>query len=254
LEKKMYEGKVVLVTGTTSGMGRTTALAFAREGAKVITAARREDRGAEVLAQIKAEGGEAIWVRTDIRKPEEIDNLFKTIMATYGRLDIAYNNAGVSVPHNPPTYKTTVEEWDDVHVTNVRGTWLCMQHEIDIMLKQGGGVILNTSSMLGVTADYGLSQYCSSKHAILGLTKTAALEFAPKGIRINAICPGPIDTEMVQKSAQYVKNLTEIMASNTPLFRIGKPEEITTAVLWLCSDEASYMVGKELLVDGGKTI
>lgn len=254
MEKRMYEGKVVLVTGTTSGMGRTTAIAFAKEGAKVITAARRDERGRQLVEEITAQGGYATWVKTDIRNPEEIDALFQTIKAKYGRLDIAFNNAGVSVPYNPPTHKTTVEEWDYVQEINVRGTWLCMKHEIDMMLEQGGGVILNTASMLGVTADFGLSQYCASKHAMLGLVKTAALEFAPKGIRINAICPGPIDTEMVAKSAEHVNNLVQIMSDNTPLRRMGNPEEITTAVLWLCSDEAAYMIGKELLVDGGKTI
>jgi len=254
LEIKRFEGKIVLVTGATSGIGRVTALAFGREGATVILAARRENLGAEVAAEITDGGSEALFVRTDVRKPEDIDNLFDVILEKYGRLDIAFNNAGTSLPHIPLVAKTTLEEWDTVIETNMRGIWLCMKKEIPQMLKQGGGIIVNTASILGFSADYGLSHYCASKHGILGLTKTAALEYASKNIRINAVCPGPIQTEILERAAPLIPNMYEMVIANTAMKRIGDPDEISGAVLWLCSDEASYMIGKEISIDGGQTI
>ena len=254
MEIKRFEGKIVLVTGATSGIGRVTALAFGREGATVILAARRENLGAEVAAEITDGGSEALFVRTDVRKPEDIDNLFDVILEKYGRLDIAFNNAGTSLPHIPLVAKTTLEEWDTVIETNMRGIWLCMKKEIPQMLKQGGGIIVNTASILGFSADYGLSHYCASKHGILGLTKTAALEYASKNIRINAVCPGPIQTEILERAAPLIPNMYEMVIANTAMKRIGDPDEISGAVLWLCSDEASYMIGKEISIDGGQTI
>lgn len=254
MEIKMYDGKVVLVTGGTSGIGRATALAFGREGARVVVAGRREERGAEVVEEIKKAGGEAAFIKTDIMVPEEIESLFQAIIATYGRLDFAFNNAGTSTFNVPPAAKATLEDWDRVMDTNLRGTWLCMKDEIEQMLKQGGGVIVNTASVLGFSGEYGLSLYCASKHGILGLTKTAALECARKNIRINAICPGPILTEMLENTERFVPKMLERVAASTPMRRIGKPEEIAGAVLWLCSDEAAFMTGKELAIDGGQTI
>jgi NAD(P)-dependent dehydrogenase (short-subunit alcohol dehydrogenase family) len=250
----MFTGKVTLVTGGTSGIGRATAVAFGREGAKVIIAARRENLGNDVVKEIKDSGGEAIYIRTDVRKPEDIDHLFQTILDSYGRLDIAFNNAGVSLPHIPTAAKTTLAEWDMVMETNMRGVWLCMKQEIPQMLKQGGGVIVNTASVLGFSGEYGLTHYCASKHGILGLTKTAALEYARKNIRINAVCPGPIRTEMTQNAVPFVPNMLDMMKNNTAMKRIGTPDEIAGAVLWLCSDEAAFMIGKEITVDGGQTI
>jgi len=254
LEIKLFEGKVVLVTGATSGIGRATALAFGREGATVVLAARRENLGEEVAKEITEGGSEALYVRTDVRKPEDIDNLFDVILAQHGRLDIAFNNAGVSLPHIPLITKTTLEEWDLVMETNMRGIWLCMKKEIPQMLKQGGGIIVNTASILGFSGEYGLSHYCASKHGILGLTKTAALEYAGKNIRINAVCPGPIQTEMIERAAPLIPNMYEMVINNTAMKRIGNPDEIAGAVLWLCSDEAAYMIGKEIAIDGGQTI
>lgn len=180
MDIKIFEGKVVLVTGGTSGIGRSTAVAFGKEGAKVIIAARRENLGNEAVEEIRNGGGEATFIRTDVRKPEEIDHLFKTIIEKFGRLDIAFNNAGASLPHIPTAAKTTLAEWDLVMETNMRGIWLCMKQEIPQMVKQGGGIIVNTASILGFSGEYGLTHYCASKHGILGLTKTAALEYAGK--------------------------------------------------------------------------
>jgi NAD(P)-dependent dehydrogenase (short-subunit alcohol dehydrogenase family) len=254
LETKSFEGKIILVTGGTSGIGRATAVAFGREGATVVIAGRRENLGSEVAGEITAGGSEALYVRTDVRKPEDIDRLFDVIMEQYGRLDIAFNNAGASLPHIPLVTRTTLEEWDTVMETNARGIWLCMKKEIPQMLKQGGGIIVNTASILGFSAEYGLSHYSASKHAILGLTKTAALEYAGRNIRINAVCPGPIQTEMIEKAASFIPNMYKMVIGNTAMKRIGDPDEVAGAVLWLCSDEAAYMIGKEIAIDGGQTI
>jgi len=254
LEKKLFSGKIALVTGATSGIGRATAIAFAREGATVVLAGRREHLGREIQEKIEKKGGQAFYVKTDVRRVEDLDNLFTTIMKNYGRLDFAFNNAGVSLPHVPTTAKTTMEEWDLVMETNLRGIWLCMKHEIPIMLEQGGGVIVNTSSILGFTGEYGLSHYCASKHGILGLTRTAALEYCRKNIRINAVCPGPILTEMLEGAVPYVPNMMDMMKKGTAVKRVGMPEEVAGAVIWLCTDEAAFVIGQEIVVDGGYTI
>jgi len=254
LEIKRYNQKVVLVTGGTSGIGRATAVAFAREGAQVILAARREHLGKDVVHEIEADNGKAVFIKTDIRIPEEIDHLFQEIQTRYGRLDCAFNNAGLSAPGMPPAAKITEEEWDDILNTNLRGTWLCLKHEINLMLKQGGGVIVNTASVLGLTGEFGLASYCASKHGIIGLTKTAALEYAHKNIRVNAVCPGPIRTEMLAAPMVQFPKMQDMLIAKTPMRRIGEPEDIAGAVLWLCSDESSFMTGKELVVAGGQGV
>ncbi len=254
MEIKRYDTKVVLVTGGTSGIGRATAVAFAREGAEVIIAARRENLGNEVVNEIKTHGGNAVFIKTDIRIPEEIDRLFKEIQTRYGRLDVAFNNAGLGSSTAPPAAKITEEEWDDILNTNLRGTWLCMKHEASVMLKQGGGVIVNTSSILGLTGEYGLASYCASKHGIIGLTKTAALEYAHKNIRVNAVCPGPIRTDMLEAPIVHFPKMMDMLIAKTPMRRIGEPEEIAGAVLWLASDASSFMTGKELVVAGGQGV
>lgn len=254
MEIKRYDNKVVLVTGGTSGIGRATAVAFAGEGAQVIIAARRENLGNEVVQGIKEKDGKATFIKTDIRNPGEIDRLFQAILDRYGRLDCAFNNAGAGSAKMPPAAKIPEEEWDDILNTNLRGTWLCMKHEISQMLKQGGGIIVNTASVLGLTGEYGLASYCASKHGIIGLTKTAALEYATKNIRINAVCPGPIRTEMLEAPMVYFDKMKDMLLAKTPMKRIGEPEEIAGAVLWLCSDESSFMTGKELVVAGGQGV
>jgi NAD(P)-dependent dehydrogenase (short-subunit alcohol dehydrogenase family) len=250
----MFAGKVTLVTGGTSGIGRATAMAFGKEGAKIIIAARRENLGNEVVKEIEDGGGEATFIKTDVRVPAEIDHLFKTLLERYGRLDIAFNNAGASLPHVPTAAKTTLAEWDLVMETNLRGVWLCMKQEIPQMLKQGGGIIVNTSSILGFTGEYGLTHYCASKHGILALTKTAALEYAPQNIRINAVCPGPIMKAMIENAVPFMPTMLELLKNGTAMKRLGSPDEVAGAVLWLCSDEASFMIGKEIVTDGGYTV
>jgi len=254
LENMRFENKIILVTGATSGIGRATAAAFAAEGAQVIIAARRENLGNDLVKEITDQGQKAIFIKTDIRNPEEIDRLFQAICDRYGRLDCAVNNAGIASVGMPPSAKISEEEWDDILNTNLRGTWLCMKHEIGMMLKQGGGVIVNTASVLGLMATYGLSAYCASKHAIIGLTKTAALEYVHKNIRINAICPGPIRTDMLEVPMAHFPKMREMTIAGTPMKRMGEPAEISGAVLWLCSDESSFMTGKELVVAGGQGV
>lgn len=254
MEIRRYDHKVVLVTGGTSGIGRATALAFAHEGAQVIIAARRENLGREIVDGITAQGGKAVFIKTDIRAPFEIDHLFQEIRDRFGRLDVAFNNAGLSSSTVPPAAKINEEEWDDILNTNLRGTWLCMKQEISMMLTQGGGVIVNTASILGMTGEYGLASYCASKHGVLGLTKTAALEYAHKNIRVNAICPGPIRTAMLEAPAVHFPKMMDMLLAKTPMKRIGEPDEIAGAVLWLASDESSFMTGKELVVAGGQGV
>lgn len=254
MEIKRYDHKVVLVTGGTSGIGRATAVAFAREGAQVIIAARRENLGYEAVREIEADSGNAVFIKTDIRTPFEIDRLFKEVLDHYGRLDVAFNNAGLGSAGMPPAAKITEEEWDDIVNTNLRGTWLCMKHEVSMMLKLGGGTIVNTASVLGLTGEYGLASYCASKHGIIGLTKTAALEYAHKNIRVNAVCPGPIRTDMLTAPMVHFPKMSDMLIAKTPMRRIGEPEEIAGAVLWLCSDASSFMTGKELVVAGGQGV
>jgi len=254
LEIRRFENKVILVTGGTSGIGCATAKAFAREGAFVVIAARRETLGNQVVEEIKSNGGNAVFVKTDIRISDEIDRLFNDILLRCKRLDYAFNNAGISSGTMPPAAKIPEEEWDDVLDTNLRGTWLCMKHELAIMIRQGGGVIVNTASILGMTGEYGLAAYCASKHGILGLTKTAALEYAGKNIRVNAVCPGPIRTEMLEGPMGRFPRMKEMLLAKTPMRRTGEPEEIAGAVLWLCSDASAFMTGKELAVAGGQGV
>lgn len=253
MNTKRFEDKVVLVTGGTSGIGRATALAFGKEGATVIIAARRENLGAEVVDEIKKDGGDAVFIRTDVAIPDDIENLFKEISERYGRLNYAFNNAGTSVSPRR-TVKTTMEEWDLIMNTNLRGVWLCMKYEIPLLIKQGGGAIVNTSSILGLRSDDGASLYSASKHAILGLTKAAALEVAHWKVRVNAVCPGFVETAMPEKLWKNNPAVKDAIIGAIPLQRLGKPEEISGAVLWLCSDAATFMTGKEMAIGGGHGI
>ncbi|MCX7982284.1 MAG: glucose 1-dehydrogenase [Syntrophales bacterium] len=250
MNERRFENKVVLVTGGTSGIGRATALAFAREGAQVIVAARREELGRQVVGEMERYTAGCTFVRTDVRKPEDIENLFRIIKETYGRLDCAYNNAGIGLPLKR-TAKTSLEEWEEIMNTNVRGVWLCMKHEISMMLKQGGGAIVNCSSILGLRGEDGMSLYVASKHAVLGLTRAAALEVSHRGVRVNAVCPGFVDTPMIE--GLYRTDPQRIL-SLIPLKRVGIPNEIASAVLFLCSSAASFITGKEIVIAGGQGI
>ena len=240
--------KVAVVTGSSSGIGRTTALALVKEGIKVAIAARRDKEGEETLRLIKESGGDGIFVNTDVSNEDSVVSLVEETVKRYGRLDYAFNNAGVVEDPAPFTNKTS-SIFDKIMAINVKGVYLSMKHEIPQMLKNGGGAIVNTSSVYGVIGNPQLPIYVASKHAILGLTKAAALEYAKAGIRVNA--PGAIETEMMEQSIGNDKQLRQALVALHPIGRAGKPEEIANAVVWLLSDKASFITGHTLVVDGG---
>jgi NAD(P)-dependent dehydrogenase (short-subunit alcohol dehydrogenase family) len=240
-------GKVALVTGGTSGIGKATAIAFARAGAKVVLTGRREKEGAQVVAEIKKLGGDAAFIRADVAKDTDVKAMVDFTVAKYGRLDVAFNNAGVE--WKGPLEKATEAEYRRIFDINVWGVLNSMRHEIPVMLKNGGGAIVNTSSGAGHVGLPEVSVYVASKHAVEGLTKSVALEFARQNIRINAVAPGVIATEMFDRFAG--DELRDQITSITPVGRVGAAEEIAAAVLYLCSDEAKFTIGTSLAVDGG---
>jgi len=249
---KEFEGKVALVTGGGLGIGRATALAFAREGAKVVIADRNVQRGEETISMIRDAGGTASFRRTDVSVAAEIEALVGYTMTTYGRLDLAFNNAGIEGDVKPLVDQSE-SNFDAVMDTNVKGVWLSMKYEIPRMLEQGGGAIVNSSSVAGVVGFPGIGIYAASKHAVIGLTKTTALEYSPQGIRINAVSPGAIDTEMIDRLADGMNVKKDDLSTLHPIGRIGRVEEVAEAVLWLCSSKASFVTGHSLIVDGGFT-
>jgi NAD(P)-dependent dehydrogenase (short-subunit alcohol dehydrogenase family) len=249
---KEFDGKVALVTGGGSGIGRGTALAFAREGAKVVIADRNVQRGEEIVSMIRDGGGTASFRRTDVSVAAEIEALVDYTMATYGRLDLAFNNAGIEGDVKPLVDQTEAN-FDAVMNINVKGVWLSMKYEIPRMLDQGGGAIVNCSSVAGVIAFPGIGIYAASKHAVIGLTKTAALEYSAQGIRINAVNPAVIDTEMVDRLADGMNMKKDDLTTFHPIGRLGRVEEVAEAVLWLCSDKASFVTGHSMIIDGGFT-
>ena len=238
--------------GGSSGIGRATALAFAQKKAKVVIASRRVKESEETVQLVKEAGSEAIFVQTDVTKATEIENLISQTVKTYGRLDYAFNNAGFEGKIAPIT-ELTEEDWDKVIDTNLKGTWLLMKYQIPQMLKQGRGAIVNTSSSFGLVGLGNLSPYCASKHGVLGLTKSLALEYAKVGIRINAVCPGAIATEMQDRVSGGEEARAQMIAAH-PIGRIGEVKEVADAVVWLCSDAASFVTGQSLAVDGGLTV
>ena len=243
-------GKVALVTGASSGIGRASALAFAREGAKVVVSDVNVDGGQETVRLIKGNSGEAIFVKTDVSQAAEVEALIRQTVAAYGRLDCAHNNAGVEGAL-VTTAEYTEEEWDRVLSINLKGAWLCLKYEIALMLSQRGGSIVNTASGLGLVGLAMYPAYVASKHGVIGLTKTAALECAKSGIRVNAICPGVIQTPMIDRVLTRHPQLAELLTATEPVGRLGKPEEIAEAAVWLCSDAASFVTGHAMAVDGG---
>jgi NAD(P)-dependent dehydrogenase (short-subunit alcohol dehydrogenase family) len=244
--------KIAVVTGGGSGIGRATALAFAREGAKVVVSDVVVSGGEETVQMIKAAGGQAVFVKADVSKAAEVEALIKQTVATYGRLDCAFNNAGIA-GQLAPTAEGSEENWDRTIAINLTGVWLCMKAELTQMLKQGGGAIVNTASTMGLVAMPGASAYVASKHGVNGLTKTAALEYAKQGIRVNAVCPGVINTPLVEQVIRDNSQMAEMMVAVHPVGRLGKPQEIAEAVVWLCSDAASFVTGLPMVVDGGWT-
>jgi NAD(P)-dependent dehydrogenase (short-subunit alcohol dehydrogenase family) len=247
MNNKTFSGKVALVTGGTSGIGKTTAIEFARAGAKVVLTGRREKEGAQVVAEIKKLGGEAAFVRADVAKDADVKAMVAFTIEKFDRLDIAFNNAGVE--WKGPLDQATEAEYRRIFDVNVWGVLNSMRHEIPVMLKNGGGAIVNTSSVAGHVGLGQVSVYIASKHAVEGLTKSVALEFAKQNIRINAIAPGVIATEMWDRFAG--EELRDQVASIIPVARIGASEEIAAAVLYLCSDNAKFTTGTSLVVDGG---
>lgn len=246
------DGKVALITGGGSGIGQATALAFAREGAKVVVSDIVVAGGEETVRMITAAGGEATFVQTDVAKATDVEAMVRKTVETYGRLDCAFNNAGIGGKF-ARTADDTQDNWDRVIAINLTGVWLCMKYEIPQMLKQGGGAIVNTASIAGLVGGVQAAPYVASKHGVNGLTKTAALEYAKQGIRVNAVCPGVIRTPLVEKTFGNSARIEGKLVLMEPIGRLGKPEEIAAAVLWLCSDAASFVTGLPMAVDGGLT-
>ena len=243
-----FAGKVALVTGGNSGIGKATALLFARQGARVVIAARRAEEGEATVAEIRQNGGEAIFVRTDVALAQDAEAVVKRTVAEYGRLDCAFNNAGVS--GGGLLHEVTEADWDRMIDVNLKGVWLGMKYQIIQMLSQGGGgTIVNDSSVAGVSGYVRSPHYAASKHGVVGLTKSAALQYRDKGIRINAVCPGMIMTPMIER-AFAIPGVEDWFRSKVP-GRGGNPDEVAQAVTWLCSDASSYVTGVALPVDGG---
>lgn len=252
-ENGNYTGKVAFVTGAANGIGRATALAFAREGANVVVADISEQGNQETARMIEELGGRAIAVRCDVTRAEEVKASLDKAVEAFGRLDVAFNNAG-SEQAITALVDLTEEEWDRIVSINLRSVFLCMKYQIPLMLKQGSGAIVNTSSGAGVKGFKGQAAYVSAKHGVVGLTKAAALDYASQNIRINAVCPGIIDTPMMDRFSGGTPEGRQQVILQEPIGRMGQPEEIANAVVWLCSDAAAFVVGHALVIDGGQTV
>jgi NAD(P)-dependent dehydrogenase (short-subunit alcohol dehydrogenase family) len=252
-EKVMSEfaGKVAVITGGNAGIGRAAALEFARQGAHVVVSGRREQEGHEVVAEIEGLGGEAIFVRTDVAQERDVETMVARALTTFGRLDFAFNNAGIEQVLTPLPDQTEVA-YDQIMDINVKGVWLSLKHEIPAMLRTGGGAIVNNASVAGLVGFAMAPVYVASKHAVTGLTKAIALEYAKQNVRVNAVAPGPIETRMFRDFAR-TPALREMLESSLPIGRIGQPEEVARVVAWLCSDAASFVTGQTLAIDGGRT-
>jgi len=237
----ILSNRVALVTGGSSGIGRATALIFAREGAKVIVNDINSEGGEETVKMVRSAGGDAHFLKADMASEKEIETLVQKTVEIYGRLDCAFNNAGVGG-----------RNWDTVLDVNVKGVWFCMRYEIPQMLKQGGGAIVNTSSIVGLVARQNTGMYASSKHAVVGMTRAIALQYAKNNIRVNAVCPNFVRTPFIARVMANKEEMDSIIA-DTPMGRIAEPHEVAEAVVWLCSDAASYVTGIAMPVDGGYT-
>lgn len=246
------DGKIALITGAGAGIGRASALAFARQGARLALTDVDEGRLGETAHEVERRGGEALALPADVSDESQVHELMQRCVARFGRLDCAFNNAGIE-GQLAPTAECTRENWDRVLAVNLTGTWLCMREQIGQMLRQDepGGSIVNNSSVAGLIGFPGLPAYVASKHGIVGLTKTAALEHAEQGIRINAVCPGVIHTEMIDRLTKRDEDAERQFVGYEPMGRMGRPEEVAEVALWLCSDAASFVTGHAMAVDGG---
>ena len=246
--KTSFKNKVVIVTGSAFGIGRATALAFSKKGAKIALVDWSEDT--ETLTQIKQAGGEAIFIKCDVSKKEDVKAMVEKTVATFGTIDCAFNNAGIEGA-SALTADCTEDNWDKTLNVNLKGIWLCMKYQIPEMLKTGKGAIVNCSSVAGLVGFAGLPAYVASKHGVIGLTKTTALEYAKQGIRVNAVCPGVIQTAMMDRLTGKKKEVEAQFIGLEPMNRMGEAEEIANTVVWMCSDEASFITGHAMAVDGG---
>nr|WP_322711300.1 SDR family oxidoreductase [Nostoc sp. ChiSLP03a]MDZ8212503.1 SDR family oxidoreductase [Nostoc sp. ChiSLP03a] len=249
----ILQDKVALVTGGTTGIGRATMIAFGAAGAKVVFSGRRDAEGDKTAKLIRETGAECLYVHSDVSNEAEVQALVEKTIATYGRLDCAFNNAAIDTS-GKPLHEQSIENFDKLMSINVRGLFLCMKYEIQQMLNQGAGAIVNTSSVAGLIGYPGASSYIASKHAVVGLTRAAALDYAKQGIRINAVNPGSIATEMMYRSIDQMGIAADDVIAMVPMGRIGQAEEVAQAVVFLCSDAASYITGQPLVIDGGVTV
>ena len=242
--------RVVMITGAGSGIGRESALLFASEGAKVVVSDINMEAGEQTVELVKQAGGEATFIRCDVSKGPQVEALVQGTVNTYGRLDAAFNNAGIE-GMQASSADMPANEFDKIIAVNLKGVYLCMKYQIPAMLKGGGGAIVNTASVAGLVGFPGLGAYVASKHGVIGLTKTAALEYAKAGIRVNCVCPGLIDTPMVGRLGGTDPAMVAALTATEPVGRLGRPSEIGEAAVWLCSDHASFVTGHSMVVDGG---
>lgn len=243
-------GKTALITGGGSGIGRAAALAFAEEGANVVVVDVDTAGGEQTVASMEGLSGNGLFVAADVARADDVERMVNAAVEAYGGLDCAFNNAGIQGELSQ-TADCTEENWDRITGINLKGVWLCMKYEIAQMLKQGSGAIVNNSSNFGLVGSNGMPAYSASKHGVIGLTKTAALEYAQTGVRINAVCPGPVQTPLVDKIIEHQPEIVDAIIEREPIGRMGQSDEVARAVVWLCSSEASFVIGATLPVDGG---